>query len=303
LPAGEIYVPLSVDFPDNPKVRALARYGREARAARDLYVQMLLYCKRTRSDGFVPLEQVGLLVYPDPERVGKRDAGRLADAELIIAVTNGYRVAGWLERNASRADIVRKSQAKSRGARLANHRRWHEETESPEPGCEWCQKSDQTTDQNADQTRDKSSDQSPDTERVGAAKRSDSKETESETESEEETKNGNPLGQQKPAGRKIEPGSDDDPDFCAFWDVYPRRVAKGQARKAWKTAIIKRGVDPKIIIVGAECYRDDPLRRSRSIEYTAHPGTWLNGERWLELHAGGDGDEPQSPYSSSPWDN
>ena len=145
------------------------------------------------------------------------------------------------------------------------------------------------------------------TTRIGDVKRSDSTETESETESETysetESEAGKTLGQQKPAG--IEVGSDADPDFAAFWDAYPRRVAKGQARKAWKIAIVKRNVDPKAIILGAERYRDDRSRMSRPIDYTKHPATWLNGECWLEAQPGavvavaaqGNG------YSMSPWDN
>lgn len=304
MPAGELHLQLAVNFPDNRKVRKLNRYGREVRALRDLYVQMCLYAKANRTDGVVPDEQIGLLVYPDTEKNGQRDAGRLAEVDLLERWDGAWYITGWFDRNASRADIEQKSAAKARGARLANHRRWHVEMDSPDPQCEWCQKTDQitdqTTDRSSDQTADQSSDQTGVSNRVGTAKRSESKETESETESEEETTK--PLGRHAPAG--IEIGSDADPDFAAFWDSYPRRVAKGQARKAWKTAVVKRGVDPKVIILGAERYRDDRERLSRPIEYTAHPATWLNGERWLEQQddARHDGTR-RSAYSNSPWDN
>jgi hypothetical protein len=307
VPAGELHLQLAVNFPDNRKVRKLNRYGREVRALRDLYVQMCLYSKENRSDGFVPDEQIGLLVYPDTEKNGKRDAGRLAEVDLLERREGGWYITGWFDRNSSREAIEQKSAAKARGARLANHRRWHVETDSPDSQCEWCQKANQTTDQTTDQDtnqgRDQSSDQYAESDRLSVLKRSDSKETESEeeeeTESEEET--GKHLGRQKPAG--VEVGSDADPDFAAFWDVYPRRVAKGQARKAWKTAVVKGVVDPKVIILGAERYRDDPQRQSRPIDYTAHPGTWLNGERWLEQ---GDVERTATGaarinYPTSPW--
>jgi len=301
VPAGELHLQLAVTFPKNGKVRRLNRYGRDARALRDLYVQMLLCCKETRSDGFVPDDEIPLLVYPDTEKNGKRDAERLAEVGLLERRDGGWFIEGWFDRNPSREAIEQKSAAKARGARLANHRRWHVELDSPDPQCEWCQKDDQTTDQTTDRSTDQRSDQTIISNRVGAVKRSESKETESETESEEETTKH--LGRQQPAGAEI--GSDADPDFAAFWDSYPRRVAKGQARKAWKTAIVKRGIDPKTIILGAERYRDDRSRASRPIDYTAHPATWLNGERWLEAQPGavvtiaaqGNG------YSMSPWDN
>jgi hypothetical protein len=68
---------------------------------------------------------------------------------------------------------------------------------------------------------------------------------------------------------------DDDPLFAEFWDTYPRREGKGAARSAWLRAI--RKTDPATIIAGAARYRDD---KNRVQAYTAHPGTWLNGERW-----------------------
>jgi hypothetical protein len=303
VPAGELHLQLAVNFPDNPKVRKLIRHGREVRALRDLYVEMCLYSKGNRSDGVVPDEQIGLLVYPDTEKNGLRDARRLADVDLLERRDGCWFITGWFDRNPSREAIEQKSAAKARGARLANHRRWHVEYDSPDAQCEWCRLPDQTTDQNSDQTTDRSTDKSSDqtgvSNRVGAAKRSESKETQSETESEEETTK--PLGRHAPAG--VEVGSDADPDFAAFWDAYPRRVAKGQARKAWKTAVVKRAVDPKAIILGAERYRDDRSRQSRPIEYTAHPATWINGERWLEQQPDTNPNGTGHGYSTSPWDN
>lgn len=84
---------------------------------------------------------------------------------------------------------------------------------------------------------------------------------------------------------------DDDPAFARFWDAYPRKVGKGEARKAW-VKIIKAGVDPATVIAGAERYRDDPQRRSKADEFTKHPGPWLNAERWT--------DEPGRQLSAVP---
>lgn len=63
--------------------------------------------------------------------------------------------------------------------------------------------------------------------------------------------------------------------FDDFWSVYPRKVGKGHARNAWEKAITK--TDPSVIINGAQKYRDD---KHRDPQFTAHPSTWLNGERW-----------------------
>jgi len=89
-----------------------------------------------------------------------------------------------------------------------------------------------------------------------------------------------------------------DEAFAAFWDAYPRKVGKGEARKAW-AKIVKAGVDPASVVAGAERYRDDPARRRKDIEFTKHPGPWLNAERWT--------DQPEARVvNGSPkgwWDN
>jgi hypothetical protein len=68
-----------------------------------------------------------------------------------------------------------------------------------------------------------------------------------------------------------------EPDFDAFWAVYPRREAKAAARKAFSKAV--KTVDPDEIIAGAIRYRSDPNRED---QYTAHAATWLNAERWTD---------------------
>lgn len=71
------------------------------------------------------------------------------------------------------------------------------------------------------------------------------------------------------------PVKDLDPMFERFWDAYPRKSAKGTARKAWSRASLR--ADPETIIAGAERYAADGNRLD---EFTAHAATWLNGDRW-----------------------
>lgn len=68
-----------------------------------------------------------------------------------------------------------------------------------------------------------------------------------------------------------------DAAFDEFWSTYPRREAKGAARKAWDKALSR--ASPTAIIAGAQRYRDQPGRETR---YTAHPATWLNADRWTD---------------------
>ncbi|HEX5772440.1 MAG TPA: hypothetical protein VFY11_15875 [Nocardioidaceae bacterium] len=98
----------------------------------------------------------------------------------------------------------------------------------------------------------------------------------------------------KPSSSTATP-STDDKDFIRFWEAYPRRVGKGQARKAWATATKK--ADPERIIEAAG--RFTAARGNQDPKFTPHPSTWLNGERW------GDAPEPEparEPAPVMPWD-
>lgn len=63
--------------------------------------------------------------------------------------------------------------------------------------------------------------------------------------------------------------------FDAFWREYPRKVGKPSARRAWDKAI--RRADAARIIAAAAAFAADP---NREAQYTAHPSTWLNDDRW-----------------------
>lgn len=72
--------------------------------------------------------------------------------------------------------------------------------------------------------------------------------------------------------------------FTEFWSVYPRRVARGDAEKAWKAALKK--AKPDTIIDGARRYGSVP---GREMHYTAYPASWLRAERWTDESDAGAG--------------
>ena len=130
MPIGEIYIKLVVGFPRDPKVRKLFQYGADAGLARDLYVQMCLHCKENLTDGFVPEEEIGLLVYPLPVEHGNQLAKQLASVGLIKEATKGeaqgWEVLAYLRRNGSKEDVERLSQVRAesgrKGGRLPGRR-------------------------------------------------------------------------------------------------------------------------------------------------------------------------------------
>lgn len=65
-------------------------------------------------------------------------------------------------------------------------------------------------------------------------------------------------------------------EFEEFWQLYPRKVGKGQARKAWLAATLK--TKPSVIIAAAK--QQSAHLIASGLKYCPHPSTWLNGERW-----------------------
>lgn len=62
--------------------------------------------------------------------------------------------------------------------------------------------------------------------------------------------------------------------FEAFWKSYPRRVAKGAARKAWDKAIKKTTLENML-----KAIPEYVAKKPEKIDFK-HPATWLNGECW-----------------------
>lgn len=118
---SEIYIKLIVGFPKDPKVRSLAQFGADAGLARDLYVQMCLYCKDMLSDGFVPEYELGVLVWPLDLEHGKQLAKQLASVGLTKesskAGASGWDVLAYLRRNGSREDVERLSKVRAEAGR------------------------------------------------------------------------------------------------------------------------------------------------------------------------------------------
>lgn len=72
-------------------------------------------------------------------------------------------------------------------------------------------------------------------------------------------------------------------DFDRFWNAYPRKLAKGDARKAWQqTADIRPSIDRVLQAIDA-ARRTDQWRRDGG-QFVPYPATWLRAERWDDVH-------------------
>jgi len=75
--------------------------------------------------------------------------------------------------------------------------------------------------------------------------------------------------------------------FDEFWGVYPRRIAKGQARTAYKSALKKIPHDSIIAAVVKYAVSID----GQESKFIKHPSTWLNGECWADEEQSGAEDD------------
>lgn len=71
--------------------------------------------------------------------------------------------------------------------------------------------------------------------------------------------------------------------FEQFWKLYPKKCAKGDARKAWQqTAKLRPPLTQllKAVVVARAC---EQWRRDGGA-FIPYPATWLRAERWEDVH-------------------
>ncbi len=72
-------------------------------------------------------------------------------------------------------------------------------------------------------------------------------------------------------------GDDNAPSFAAFWRMYPRRVAKKDALRAWDKLTVQQQEE---VIAAIEWQAKIMLTNDPTKRYILHPATYLNGQRW-----------------------
>jgi hypothetical protein len=82
--------------------------------------------------------------------------------------------------------------------------------------------------------------------------------------------------------RKQPCGRVEDPDFLAFWEAYPRKVAKPKAFAAWQKAKLPAIAD---ILASITAQSSSDQWSKDGGKYIPHPTTWITGERWSDVTA------------------
>ena len=70
-----------------------------------------------------------------------------------------------------------------------------------------------------------------------------------------------------------------DSTFDKFWERYPKKRAKAQAKKAWSKVRLTRGLFAEII-EALEAQKLTPDWQKNEGQYIPLPATWINGQRW-----------------------
>lgn len=63
--------------------------------------------------------------------------------------------------------------------------------------------------------------------------------------------------------------------FDEFWNAYPRKLDKGKAYRAFRSALKRAKFED--ILAGVIAYRNDPKRNP---DFTKYPASWLNADSW-----------------------
>ena len=69
-----------------------------------------------------------------------------------------------------------------------------------------------------------------------------------------------------------------DPNFQAFWKVYPRRVGKASAFAKWRLAV--REVEPQLLIAAATSFAAS--MKGTEPQFIPYPEKWLAHGRWQD---------------------
>lgn len=76
--------------------------------------------------------------------------------------------------------------------------------------------------------------------------------------------------------------------FKLFWEIFPRRQAKGGALRAFGSAV--RRAKAEEILAGAKRYAAE--RKGQDRKFTCLPTTWLNQDRWAD-----EADKPEQTFT------
>lgn len=255
------YAQVDDGFYDHPKVLALLDED-EGLAAIGLWSLFVSYAHRQAQH--VPVEQAGRIPGSLARRLGGAEWERLT--ELLTTPPAGYKHglmelngSGWVLHDFAYWQWLERAKAKSEQSRSAANTRWRRAAQAAVGQGELDLSDEPGGTAGADPPAPARTPTGADAGAPAAAMHI--------------TSTSHDMTSTRSSVRR----ASETPDrFDEFWETYPRRVGKINARLSWDK-VMAIGVDPGRVIAAAARYRDRP---GRTAQYTAHPATWLNQGRW-----------------------
>ena len=106
----------------------------------------------------------------------------------------------------------------------------------------------------------------------------------------------NILPMPPPKGNSVSPAD----LFQRWWQHYPRKIAKGDAEKAFTAAIKEAPFDT--ILAGTRRYADQARRDDTPTKFLKYPAGWLRAKRWLDEDEADGSDDADDCFSGETAD-
>ncbi len=272
------WIRLSDRMGEHPKTLQVPRAHRWA------LIEVLGYCSRNLTDGFIPSEMMPRLIDSD-------ELASLMFAGFIKKCTGGYVFHDYLDWQESRQSVEERSAKRSQAGRRGAAKRWqsdgksHGTSHSDGKGHSTSHSTGHSTSHNDGKGHGNGYGNGYGSSHVNG-KRHGKWIADTDTDTEIKTTSivrdsTNPDSSLTATAASM---------FDEFWKIYPRRVGKQAALKAFTKEA--KTTDPADIIAGAQRLADDPNLPDKA--FIPHPATWLTRAGWL--------DEPYPQRETKPAD-
>lgn len=114
-----------------------------------------------------------------------------------------------------------------------------------------------------------------------------------------DTENATPIKTKKKTKKKTPPipptGGQEGGDFLRFWQEYPRKMGRENARRAWEKLAPDQHLTG-VILSAVERDKDTDQWQRENGRYIPYPATWLNQRRWEDQPEVVQPEEPPRSY-------
>jgi hypothetical protein len=268
------WVRLSTLYYDDPKVSALT-----SDSAETMFTRGIAYCGRSSRDGFIPAAIVRQLTRNSR---ASHVAKLLVEAGLWVPCDdgrNGYVITAWDRWQETNVEVAqRKADDAARQRRSRESRKFAAQTVDVTCDSHNCHSDVTPIDKDTDKDKNNYNYSLTTADAVAVSDQEPPPAVEASTN----------LALIEPKPKPASKQKTSSPGFDDFWDLYPKKVDKQKALKAFQQIAKQKTATVEEVISGLR--KQLPDFESRDPKYVPHPTTWLNAARW--------DDEPQTPRTS-----